>query len=174
MRFAAWLTKNQRHSITGDTVDTLPSRLIQPGLARRMQPLFVQPQRVFHKGGFTKTFAQNGFSDRNSLTTNQGKGESRGRKRVVPIFSAIIYEKRNLKNRGTIRDLSNAGCGVHGLATEVGESKTLVVIPGYFLDFQTFSFQAICHCTGLQKTASAILASRFPLYQRLIWLSFTN
>jgi hypothetical protein len=68
----------------------------------------------------------------------------RGSIRALPILSIGIHESTNPEITGRIRDLSEVGVGVRGLVAEVGESKSLVVVPDEFLDIEPFSFEAKC------------------------------
>ena len=45
---------------------------------------------------------------------------------------------------GRIRDLSEVGVGVSGLEAQVGELKSLVVVPDEFLEVEPFFFEAKC------------------------------
>ena len=45
---------------------------------------------------------------------------------------------------GRIIDLSEVGVGVSGLEAQVGELKSLVVVPDEFLEAEPFSFEAKC------------------------------
>jgi hypothetical protein len=45
---------------------------------------------------------------------------------------------------GRIRDLSEVGVGVRGLEAQVGELKSLLVVPDEFLEVGPFSFEAKC------------------------------
>ncbi len=68
----------------------------------------------------------------------------RGSIRALPILSIDIYEKNNPQIMGRIRDLSEVGVGVRGLEAEVGELKSLIVVPDEFFEIEQFSFEAKC------------------------------
>jgi PilZ domain len=68
----------------------------------------------------------------------------RGSLRALPILSIGIHEKNNPQIMGRIIDLSEVGVGVSGLEAQVGELKSLVVVPDEFLEVEPFSFEAKC------------------------------
>jgi hypothetical protein len=73
----------------------------------------------------------------------------RGSIRALPILSIDIYEKENPQIIGRIRDLSEVGVGVRGLDAQVGELKSLVVVPDEFLEVEPFSFKAKCRWSSM-------------------------
>ncbi len=68
----------------------------------------------------------------------------RGSLRALPILSIGIHDKKNPQIMGRIIDLSEVGVGVSGVEAEVGELKSLVVVPDEFLEVEPFSFEAKC------------------------------
>jgi uncharacterized protein (DUF433 family) len=58
----------------------------------------------------------------------------RGSIRALPILSIDIHEKSNPQIIGRIKDLSEVGVGVRGLEAQVGELKSLLVVPDEFLE----------------------------------------
>jgi PilZ domain len=68
----------------------------------------------------------------------------RGSLRALPILSIGIHDKNNPQIMGRIIDLSEVGVGVSGLEAQVGELKSLVVVPDEFLEVEPFSFEAKC------------------------------
>jgi|WetSurMetagenome_2_1015567.scaffolds.fasta_scaffold148416_2 hypothetical protein len=74
----------------------------------------------------------------------------RGSMRALPILSIDIHEKSNPRIMGRIRDLSEVGVGVSGLEAQVGELKSLVVVPDEFLEVEPFSFEAKCRWSSMR------------------------
>jgi len=68
----------------------------------------------------------------------------RGSLRALPILSIGIHDKNNPQIMGRIIDLSEVGVGVSGLEAQVGELKSLVVVPDEFLEVEPFAFEAKC------------------------------
>jgi uncharacterized protein (DUF433 family) len=68
----------------------------------------------------------------------------RGSLRALPILSIGIHDKNNPQIMGRIIDLSEVGVGVSGLEAQVGELKSLVVVPDEFVEVEPFSFEAKC------------------------------
>ena len=63
--------------------------------------------------------------------------------RRIP-YSVPIYEKKDLKKKGMLRDITENGVGILGLRTEVGKTETLVIAPTDFLDIDPLVFDARC------------------------------
>ena len=101
-------------------------------------------QKVFSKLVDAGTLTRQELSDRDSPQSYQTDMWPRTAPRVFSILSAIIYDKANPQNRGTIRDLSDEGVGTRGLTVQPDETKTLIVEPDSFLEVDPFSFQARC------------------------------
>ncbi len=102
-------------------------------------------QRVFAKLVDSGAMTADDLSGRNIVCDDSVTlRKVRGYVRALPILSIGIYEENNPQIIGRIRDLSEAGVGVSGLAAEVGETKRLVVVPDEFLGIAPFSFQAKC------------------------------
>ena len=74
----------------------------------------------------------------------------RGSLRALPILSIGVYERINPQIIGRIRDLSEVGVGVSGLEAQVGELKSLVVVPDEFLEVEPFSFEAKCRWSRMR------------------------
>ncbi|MGO9566197.1 MAG: PilZ domain-containing protein [Desulfomonilaceae bacterium] len=86
----------------------------------------------------------------------------RGSVRALPILSIDIYEKNYPQIMGRIRDLSEFGVGVRGLVAEVGDLKSLVVVPDEFLEIEPFSFEAKC-CWVRREDGGKIWSSGFEI-----------
>jgi hypothetical protein len=76
--------------------------------------------------------------------------KGRGSIRALPILSIEIHEKNNPQIMGRIRDLSEVGVGVRGLEAEVGELKSLQIVPDEFLEVEPFSFEAKCRWSRMR------------------------
>ncbi|MGO9569247.1 MAG: PilZ domain-containing protein [Desulfomonilaceae bacterium] len=76
----------------------------------------------------------------------------RGSIRALPILSIGIHERNSPQIMGRIRDLSEEGVGVSGLVADVGEVKSLVVVPDEFLEVEPFSFEALCRWFRNEKS----------------------
>lgn len=66
--------------------------------------------------------------------------------RRIP-YSVPVFEKKDLKKKGMLRDITENGLGIRGLRTEVGETKTFVIAPTDFLDIDPLVFDAQCRWT---------------------------
>jgi hypothetical protein len=116
-------------------------------------------QRVFAKlvdsgSVMSADLSGRGISYHDSVTLKKLRGSIR----ALPILSVGIHERINPQIIGRIRDLSEVGVGVRGLEAEVGEAKTLVVVPDELLDIEPFSFEAKCRWSragGQAKTCNA-------------------
>lgn len=56
-----------------------------------------------------------------------------------------VYDADEEENTGWVTDVSETGIGVIGLHADLGERKTLVVIPEKFSKAQQIVFEAECH-----------------------------
>jgi hypothetical protein len=68
----------------------------------------------------------------------------RASKRHKLDFEAPIYEMKNPRLIGAIRDVSQLGIGVKGIEAEAGEAKTLVILGDDFGEYGTFALDATC------------------------------
>lgn len=74
----------------------------------------------------------------------------RGSVRAIPILSMDVYERIDPLIIGQITDLSEVGVGVSGLKAQVGELKSLVVVPDEFLEVEPLSFEAKCRWSRMR------------------------
>ncbi len=86
----------------------------------------------------------------------------RGSLRALPILSIGIHERNDPQTMGSIRDLSELGVGVRGLVADVGEVKSLVVVPDEFLEIEPFSFEAKC-CWVIKEAGGKICNAGFEI-----------
>jgi hypothetical protein len=138
----------KRRISTREIVGDILSGLTDLELMKKYKLSSRKLQKVFSKLADAGTLTLKELSDRNSPQDRQ-TNLPRAAPRVFSILSAIIYEKANPTNRGTIRDLSDEGVGTRGLAVELDETKTLIVEPDAFLEVEPFSFQARCRWSSI-------------------------
>jgi hypothetical protein len=102
-------------------------------------------QRVFNKLVDSGSVMVDDISGRSiSYDDSVTLKKVRGSVRALPILSIDIHEKNNPQIIGRIKDLSEVGVGVRGLEAQVGELKSLLVVPDEFLEVERFSFEARC------------------------------
>ena len=84
-----------------------------------------------------------------SRTTDDDRGdnwvENRAFRRIS--YSVPVYEKKDLKKEGMLRDITEKGIGVRGSPTEVGKSRTFVIAPEDHLDIDPLVFDVLCRWT---------------------------
>ncbi len=73
--------------------------------------------------------------------------------RHMALFPIPIYDGKNPKISGMLRDLNEKGVGVNGIDTTVGETRTFVVLGDEFVavEFDTFSFDAVCRWVRIEE-----------------------
>ncbi len=84
-----------------------------------------------------------------SLTTEDDRGDNCVENRAfrrIPYF-VPVYEKKDLKKKGMLRDITEKGLGVRGLPTEVGKTRTFVIAPADHLDIDPLVFDVRCRWT---------------------------
>jgi hypothetical protein len=66
--------------------------------------------------------------------------------RHIALFPIPIYDGKNPKISGMLRDVNEKGVGVSGIETNVGDLRNFVVLGDEFVavEFDTFSFEAVC------------------------------
>jgi hypothetical protein len=55
-----------------------------------------------------------------------------------------VFEKKDFKTMGILRDITENGVGIRGLKAAVGETKTFVIVPTDFLDIDPLIFDGQC------------------------------
>jgi hypothetical protein len=80
--------------------------------------------------------------------------------RHLALFPIPIYDGKNPKISGMLRDITEHGVGVTGLETSVGETRTLVVLGDEFVavEFETFVFDAVCRWVQIGKGVDSYVA----------------
>ncbi|MBI5571809.1 MAG: PilZ domain-containing protein [Desulfomonile tiedjei] len=75
-------------------------------------------------------------------------------------FPIPIYDGKDPKVVGTLKDIHEKGVGIAEIAATVGETRTFVVLGDEFvaIEFNTFAFDAICRWTNAGEEASPALA----------------
>lgn len=72
--------------------------------------------------------------------------------RHVALFPVPIYDAKNPKLSGMLRDLNEKGVGVIGIETTVGEERTFAILGDEFVavEFDTFTFKAVCRWVRIE------------------------
>jgi hypothetical protein len=72
--------------------------------------------------------------------------------RHIALFPVPIYDAKDHKISGMLRDLNEKGVGVTGIETTVGETRTFVILGDEFVavEFDTFTFQAMCRWVRIE------------------------
>lgn len=68
-----------------------------------------------------------------------------------PMFPIPIYELARPKVIGRVRFLSDKELGTVGIDAEVDETKTMIIFPEKFVDFEPFQFQGKCTWTSEEE-----------------------
>jgi hypothetical protein len=66
--------------------------------------------------------------------------------RHLALFPIPIYDGKNPKISGTLKDVTEHGVGISGIETTVGETRTFVILGDEFVavEFETFAFDSVC------------------------------
>jgi hypothetical protein len=66
--------------------------------------------------------------------------------RHLALFPIPIYDGKNPKISGMLKDITQDGVGITEIETRVGETRTFVILGDEFVavEFETFAFDAVC------------------------------
>jgi hypothetical protein len=80
--------------------------------------------------------------------------------RHMALFPIPIYDGKNPKISGMLRDLNEKGVGVSGIDTTTGETRTFVILGDEFVavEFDTFSFDAVCRWVRIEDDGSPYIS----------------
>lgn len=76
--------------------------------------------------------------------------ERRQSPRRTPSLPITVYDRSSIGSKGAIKDISEKGLGVRGLAGVVGESKTLSILGDDFGLVDPFEVEAECRWVGTE------------------------
>jgi uncharacterized protein (DUF433 family) len=135
----------KRRIDTKELVDDIRTGLTDVALMEKYKLSSRGLQRVFTKLVDSGAVMENDISGRSiSYDDSVTLKNVRGSVRALPILSIDIHEEKNPQIMGRITDLSEVGVGVRGLEAQVGELKSLLVVPDESLAVEPFSFEAKC------------------------------
>ncbi len=80
--------------------------------------------------------------------------------RHMALFPIPIYDGKDPKISGMLRDLTEKGVGVSGIETTLGETRHFVVFGDEFVavEFDTFSFDAVCRWVRIEDEGSPCIS----------------
>jgi hypothetical protein len=73
--------------------------------------------------------------------------------RHIALFPVPIFDAKDPKVSGMLRDLNEKGVGVTGIETNVGETRTFGILGDEFVavEFDTFTFEAVCRWVRIES-----------------------
>jgi hypothetical protein len=73
--------------------------------------------------------------------------------RHIALFPVPIYDAKDPKISGMLRDLNEKGVGISRIETSVGEHRRLMILGDEFVavEFDTFTFEAVCRWVQIES-----------------------